>query len=241
MIKCIEILRLIYFNIYLKNILYINLMLKDILYYTTGFIALDYVMTKINFKGMYYFNHFLGNMYIIKNAIPEIGYCYSNLDNAIIQPTNTNIISMVSSIHIYHILYYYKKLRYDDWLHHILMLGFSLPLSLRLQTGALLSHSLFFLSGLPGGIDYLLLFLNRNNYIHKSTEKYINYNMNLWIRSPGCILSSYFIINGYLHNYNNYNIINNISIILISSSIYWNGIYYMNQVSKDYILNYKKN
>jgi hypothetical protein len=216
-------------------------MLKDILYYTTGFIAADYLMTKLNFKGTYYFNHFLGNMYIIKNAIPEMGFCYTDIGNAMIQPTNTNIVSMVFSIHIYHILYYYKKLRYDDWLHHIMMLGFSLPLSLRLNNGAILSHSLFFLSGLPGGIDYLLLFLSRNNYINRKTEKIINYNMNLWVRSPGCILSSYFIVNGYMNNYNCNNIINTTSILLISGSIFWNGIYFMNQVSEDYILNYKKN
>ena len=175
------------------------------------------------------------------NTIQELPFCYFNISEAMTQPTNNDIVSMVFSIHIYHILYYYQKLRYDDWLHHILMIGVSLPLSLRLNNGAILSHSLFFLSGLPGGIDYCLLFLERNGYIQKRHEKYINYHMNLWVRSPGCILSSYFIINGYFNNYCNYTIVNTFSILLISGTIFWNGIYFMNQVSEDYILNYKKN
>ena len=212
-------------------------MISDILKYTVGFATIDYFMTKNNIKGTYYFNHFICNSFIVYNTIPQLLYCYTNITKAGSFNTNNNIISMVSSIHIYHIIYYFNKLRFNDWLHHILMLGLSLPLSLQYKTGAILSHSLFFLSGFPGGIDYLLLFLTRNNIINKSTEKKINYNMNLWIRSPGCILSSYFVYKHFTNIYDMNNIYNIINCSLVTGTIFWNGIYFMEQVSIDYIKN----
>ena len=209
-------------------------MISDIIKFTCGFSLIDYLLTKNKINGTYYFNHFLGNSYIVYHSMPELLYCYNNITMAGLLNNNKNIINMVLSIHIYHILYYNNKLRFDDWLHHIVMLGFSLPLSLQYNSGAILSHSLFFLSGLPGGIDYLLLFLSRNNIISKINKKIINYNLNLWVRCPGCTLSSYFIFK-HLINTSSLNIYNIINFSLVAGSVFWNGIYFMESVSIDYV------
>ena len=43
--------------------------------------------------------------------------------------------------------------------HHILMIGIALPIGWFVDSKSLLGYSLFFTTGLPGGIDYFLLFL----------------------------------------------------------------------------------
>ena len=64
----------------------------------------------------------------------------------------------------------------------------------------------------------------------------MNTFINLWIRAPGCIMNTTLGVHNLL---NNYNILSNIeiySIIFILSSIYWNGIYFMNQTVQDLTL-----
>ena len=95
---------------------------------------------------------------------------------------------------------------------------------------------IIFLTGLPGGINYYLLFLQRNNIIEKKTQKYYNYHLNLWIRQPGCIATALLSILFYIKFETTFiEKIFNIYIIIIH---YWNGIYFMEQVIKNYNILY---
>ena len=49
------------------------------------------------------------------------------------------------------------------------------------------SFALFFLSGLPGAIDYMLLYLVKTNKINSVTEKKIYTFLSAYIIAPGCI------------------------------------------------------
>jgi len=69
---------------------------------------------------------------------------------------------IVFSLHFYHVIGYFKKLRFDYWLHNILSVGLDLPLTLFSVVSSLLGHRLFYLTRC---LDYFLLFLNRNGYI----------------------------------------------------------------------------
>ena len=159
-------------------------------------------------------------------------------------PISLEAVIITYSLHIYHIINYFNKLIFDDWLHHILMCLFALPLCIIIDCGSLTGYSLFFLTGLPGGIDYFLLFLVKNNIINKFTEKKINRYLNLWIRCPGCIS---FTTIGILTTINNYDILINknknkyvLYFILISNFlVYWNGLYYMSRVLENYVINKK--
>ena len=53
------------------------------------------------------------------------------------------------------IVVYLKKMRFDDWLHHIIMM-FAFPLAMATDPGSLLNHAMFYLTGLPGAINYKL-------------------------------------------------------------------------------------
>jgi hypothetical protein len=67
------------------------------------------------------------------------------------------------------------------------MIGIALPIGCFLEAHTFMGMSLFFTTGLPGGIDYVLMFANRNGYVQKETQKRVNTFLNVWIRSPGCV------------------------------------------------------
>lgn len=213
-------------------------MINNICIYTTFLCAMDSILSNLNIEGRYYFNHCFINFMIMLSSINDVVYCYTNFNNAINVKTNTEIIEYVFAIHFYHIIYYNYKFRFDDWLHHILMVFVSLPLALNLKNGAILSHTFFFITGLPGCIDYFLLFLNRNKLIDKHIEKYTNYILNLWIRCPGCIASSNLILMYYGQNYHKFDILSAFSLLLIMFTIFWNGVYFMKDIVINYTINY---
>jgi hypothetical protein len=198
----------------------------------SAFIITDIVMTRYSIEGRYYFNHFVGNMLISYNTFNCLCNCY--VQSIICNNDMINVACCITySLHLYHILWYYNKLRKDDWLHHILMVGIALPLSNMVNKNFnIIGHTLFFTTGLPGGIDYILLFLVRNNIIDKMIEKNINRYINVWLRCPGCIAAATLI----LVESNKYSlpISEQISCYIVIGSIYWNGIYFMNQVVSNY-------
>ena len=199
-------------------------------------IFFDYIMEKFKIEGRYYINHCIVNGLVVYNTI--IGSIYS-YDIMKIPDMNTlesiNITKdLIYSLHLYHIIWYYKKLRFDDWMHHILMVGVALPLTECIPSSNITLHSFFFINGLPGCIDYFLLFLNRNNIVSIIFEKKVNNFLNLWIRCPGCIMNITLIISNIVFYYDTLPLYSIIAMCIIICTIYWNGIYFMNQVVIDY-------
>ena len=128
-------------------------------------------------------------------------------------------------------------MRFDDWLHHGLMVGVALPLTEIVPSSTILGHSMFFINGLPGMIDYTMLFLNRNNMISKYTEKSINRILNTWIRCPGCVMTTGFILMNIGIKYDLMSIQQKVASFAMAGCVYWNGVYFMDQVVRDYALN----
>ena len=161
--------------------------------------------------------------------------CYTDFLSCLKIDLPINCMYMTIALHLYHILLYFNSLRFDDWLHHIVMIGFVMPIICVYNTGGgITSHGMFYITGLPGAIDYTLLFLNRNGLmITKRQEKYVNSLLNLWIRCPGCIITGVFLLlmtqleetKSSMDIYIAYAVI---------ASLYWNGIYFMNDVLKNY-------
>lgn len=199
----------------------------------------DIFMKKLSIEGRYYMNHFIGNMIIVYYTFNSMVLSYNNkalhVNNDLIDSSR----NIIYGIHLYHIVWYYNKLRFEDWLHHILMCGIALPLTLLFYHNNLIGHSFFFINGLPGGIDYLLLFMVRNNIIDRMIEKKVNLYINLWLRCPGCI-STVSLIICEIVNTNTLLYYQLVSSIIITCTIYWNGIYFMEKVVSNYALELKK-
>lgn len=195
------------------------------------FCGLDSFLQRLRLEGRYYGVHALHNMAITAFTTSEVITTLTNFSSIHTYPTNYIALELCTALHLYHILYYFQKLRLDDWLHHILMIGVALPIGGVLPAGTLLGYSLFFTTGLPGGIDYILLFLVRNNWLHRNTEKKANHALNVWIRSPGCA-SHAALVCAYLSMHET-SILFMLGALTTAFLNYWNGQYFMQQVVYD--------
>jgi hypothetical protein len=179
-------------------------------------------------KGVYYLMHAIHNMLIVRATLPDVIYTWTRFGTPL-ATQNMAAFELVFALHLYHIFMYYRKFRMDDWIHHILMIGIAMPLGGYFSSGSLLGYSLFFTTGLPGGIDYILLFLVRNNWLARETEKSANAFLNVWVRSPGCVsLAGYAICYAYMF-YEPYGGAWWAGIITAVLT-FWNGQYFMRQI-----------
>ena len=142
------------------------------------------------------------------------------------------------SLHLFHILTCFNSLTIVDWMHHViscLLVGIVGQIYVH---GPIINYFLFFLCGLPGGIDYYLLTLNKYGLINRITEKKINVNLNMWIRLPGVLFgcnTCYFYL---LYNNNlKYNLYASLFIIFLNM---YNCIYFATLVVKNYGLHLEK-
>lgn len=194
------------------------------------FCLIDRLLVNLtNLDGVYYLIHSLHNGVIVYSTWNNV--VSSLTDFGHIDTTEKNIFALqcVFALHFYHIALYWRKFRLDDWLHHGLMIGIALPIGTFSDSKALLGYSLFFTTGLPGGIDYFLLFLVRNGWLNKNYEKQINTWLNVWIRSPGCISHAtltLLVINATRIHYSLHWLLG----ICVACLTYWNGQYFMKQI-----------
>lgn len=184
-------------------------------------------------EGGYYFVHSLCNFFVVIFSINDVISLYYDPYSGLFPTTNIPVV-MTYSLHFYHIILYHEKFRFDDWLHHILMIFISLPLGNYFGTSSrLLSHSLFYTTGLPGMIDYACLTLVRNGLLSRNREKQINRYLNIWLRCPGCVIHAFltFIMIQQLSS-----TIDVIVAFITMVLVYWNGVYFMDQVVGNYYL-----
>jgi hypothetical protein len=198
------------------------------------FCLADRLLTNLtNLEGIYYLLHTLHNYMIVQLTYDEV--YYSLTDFNYVQTSEKNIVALqfVFALHFYHLAIYWRKFRFDDWIHHILMIGIALPIGAFAESRSLLGYSLFFTTGLPGGIDYFLLFLTRNDWLDKSTEKKVNTWLNTWIRSPGCISHATLTLLLISLQCQKYTFDWWLGIIAASLT-FWNGQYFARQIIENY-------
>lgn len=189
-------------------------------------------MSAVSLQNPYYAIHSIHNAVIVKLTADEVLTTFTDFYRLPMYAPNFQASLLVAALHVYHILLYYRNLRLDDWLHHILMIFVALPIGVVTQSSTLLGFSLFFSTGLPGGIDYALLFAVRNGWLVRGAEKSVNRWLNVWIRSPGCAAHAA-LTTVYLVGSNDPDILNMIIGLLPAALMYWNGQYFMQQVVAD--------
>ena len=174
----------------------------------------------------WFFIHFFINMFITLATFNDLKFCLKNTDScsyALISDNSTLAIKTAILSHLYHCVFFFNKLNHHDWTHHIVMVGITGPLAVYFPSKQTAS-GLWFMSGFPGMLDYLLLWMVKMNLIDKQIEKFAYKHINTWIRSPGCLLAFFFGLPKLLHPENN----QEFSVAFINSLLaYWNGQYYM--------------
>jgi hypothetical protein len=183
----------------------------------------------------YFLIHFIFNMYVSFNT-------FENTIEILYNPyavftTNNYVSFAVVLFHIYHIIYYYNDIKIDEMIHHIWIVFIILPITW-LNYCNIADSSLFFMTGLPGGITYLLLVLKETKYISSMTEKYISKHLNMWIRIPGSIIVGYIIfVNAMIAT----TMFATISLVFCSLGCLWNGVYFGSTIISSHALLEEKN
>lgn len=205
------------------------------IFITAALCALFYGTDRVihsRFQSPYYAVHALHNAAIVATTAGDVIATFRHIAAPAGLAAFTNnilAIQLCFALHIYHTIAYWRKFRFDDWLHHILMIAVALPIGCIYESHTLVGYSLFFMTGLPGGIDYACLFAVRNGWMGRLTEKKINEILNVWIRSPGCVSQAAFTV-AYVAAFGDGSAV----IPLIPALLnYWNGQYFMGQVVRD--------
>jgi hypothetical protein len=203
---------------------------------TQLFAALDYLIQKAGLAKPYYGIHALHNVAIVYYTYRDL--VITDITTVFQQEISWPAVYLCFALHFYHVQVYWRSFHYEDWLHHVLMIGVALPLGLCVPAGPLMGFSLFFTTGLPGGISYAALFAQRNGWIVRATEKRLSKFAHLWIRSPGCVAHATLTLvcalslplSLPLSTPSPFIQFQQIAAILIAILTAWNGQYYMEQV-----------
>lgn len=138
-------------------------------------------------------------------------------------------IIIVNAIHVYHMVAY--NLTSADYFHH---LTFALTMGSTGQLyrlGAFRSFLVFWLSGVPGGIDYFSLVLVKLGKLEPMTQKRNCAAINIWMRGPFLTISGFVIYLNYI--YHGHESGTGYPPVLVAACIsflcYFNGQYYTKQ------------
>jgi hypothetical protein len=183
---------------------------------------------KLKEKTIWFFLHFVGNMYVVCRS-------FDTFYMLIMDPINT-VLSMgdfvdtrliVLTLHIYHHLFF--KLNNEDLYHHIVFVYIGTLGMHFINTGCCLTIYYLFSSGLPGGIIYLCLVFEDIGYITKLTRLSIAKWLNIWIRSIGLTFCfSCFLIRFF--NNDTKTIIDWIALFITFLCSSYNGQHYLDEV-----------
>ena len=161
---------------------------------------MDFISVKFTGQIARWFKlHFIINCVVCYLSFNETFEILNNPYKSEMNSENTNSLWLVFFLHMYHMLYF--KIKRIDYIHHIFSVFLCTPIAYSLNI-KLMSLHYFIGNGLPGGIDYFLLILVKNNIIDSLTEKYYNAWINTFIRIPGGIIASYITyLNLHISNY----------------------------------------
>jgi hypothetical protein len=188
-------------------------------------------------KARYFVLHTIVNAFVVYYVWNDVCALFTNPIRAFNRKPQYDALDITVALHFYHVLFF-KGLTWIDWVHHVPMMGIAItsyycPNSVIVTTNGLL----FFLNGLPGGLDYFLLTLVKYNIIHPIKEKELNSYLNIWIRSPGVLFNTY---NMYLTTvYANYTP-SPVMKFLILAILTWNAQYFTYRVIGNYFTKLSK-
>ncbi len=137
---------------------------------------------------IYFTLHACLNAFICKSVYP---YVFQTLEtNRFVLATNVLVpgtyecVFVVCGFHLYHIFTQWTRLSLIDWLHHIISVGASTHLLIKVDHVVGLA-TLFFICGLPGLVEYLVLIGMKVGLITRITQKYISSMVHITLRMPG--------------------------------------------------------
>ena len=184
----------------------------------------------MDFNHIYFLLHFIVNLINTILLIPLVKHLLSNpLGNNLIVSDwyNLDIIyPMIIGLHTFHLVHHIKNIKYDEIIHHIITHIFWY--FIHILKNPLYIAGIITMSGIPGGITYLMLFLQKYNLVTKITEKKISMYLNIWFRAPVCIIFSTLL---YIKSLENDMFYGTLFMCLFTMI---NGIHFMHNIIESY-------
>lgn len=192
-----------------------------------------FLLNKNDFNMIYFALHFIINLF---NTICILPFLYNFIEDPLFLESYNNyswliyLYPALISLHNFHMIHNLKQINLDEIVHHILTYSFW-GLILYLHHPIYIA-SLIIMSGIPGGITYGLLFLKKLNLIKSITEKKVSKILNVWVRSPGCVMFGFlYIIRTLILKESNMTFYMNIFMALWTMI---NGIHFMDNICESY-------
>jgi hypothetical protein len=186
-----------------------------------------------DFNHIYFLLHFIVNLINTTLLIPLINHLlYDPLGDNLVNSDwiyLNEIYPMIIGLHTFHLIHHIKKIQYDEIFHHIMTHIFWYFIN-ELNNPVYIA-GIIAMSGIPGGITYLLLYLQKYNLVSKQTEKKISMYLNIWIRNPICIIFSTILYIKSLTNNMYY------ETLIMSLFTMINGIHFMHNIIESYYKN----
>ena len=180
--------------------------------------------------------HAFGNLLVCITAAPSVWATLTDpaqamdarvfTDRSLFGTASRWPLVIINSLHLYHMAAW-TKLNAAEYFHHLVFiptLGFAGQV---FTWGALGNFQAFFISGLPGGLDYLLLALVKDGRFDKMREKQWSANLNVWCRCPGILATTVLCYQSLL--YGNHAGVPTYAIALQLLLPPWNALYYCKQ------------
>jgi hypothetical protein len=156
----------------------------------------------------WFFVHSLANLFVCACAFNSMRAVLADTFHALDASHHPNTsafsagtqwpLTIINSVHVYHMIGGFR-LGPADYFHHCLFIPtISFP-GQYYRWGPLANFQAFFISGLPGGIDYFLLGLVKLGLISPLFEKRVNANANIWLRVPGILVSTMLMYQAVLY------------------------------------------
>lgn len=198
----------------------------------------NYSEAKYSHNVRWFFIHFVINIFVTIFGLYDLTFCINNIDKCAMNPWINGSLpyGLAVSLHFYHIFMFYNKLTWVDWIHHTTSAIISTPILLAYNMTSLAVTALWFMSGLPGAIDYFLLWLVKMNYLNSYVEKKAYVYITTWLRMPGCVMSAVLQL-GIIPHLHTMRIDQIIGMVWNGLMVFCNGVGFMQLTLKDY---YKK-
>eukprot|EP01062_Namystynia_karyoxenos_P003128 TRINITY_DN110_c0_g1_i1.p1 TRINITY_DN110_c0_g1~~TRINITY_DN110_c0_g1_i1.p1 ORF type:complete len:332 (+),score=35.62 TRINITY_DN110_c0_g1_i1:93-1088(+) len=184
----------------------------------------------------WFFAHFLTNGVVSYFAWEDVYNCFTDVGTCGTTKWSggTETVGIALGLHFYHICFFH--LTAGDWLHHGMTAVLTTPPILVTHQARAVSLALFFMTGLPGGLDYFLLTMVKLGWLGSMVEKQAYVVISVWIRGPGVLSAAFLGFSTIFHT-------------PVSSTLpwwkwlgqfwnllvtYWNAMYFMHSTLSDY-------
>ena len=147
----------------------------------------DVFIKKIGFLANWKILHMLANAGVVCFALEDVIFAFTEPHLTCEVAASPIPSYIIGALHLYHLVAYSTSRA--DWFHHVLFCGTLVPVGL-IAPNPIVNVFAFFLSGLPGGIDYAMLTLVKHKKMSPLKEKVWNARINVWLRSPGCMAAA---------------------------------------------------